>query len=161
MLQLMKSYTTLWSGYVIASLLTLSTSIAAQSPAQQAEEIINATGVQGGFIIHIGSGDGQLTQALRANDHYIVHGLDSNPANVRKAREAILSSGEYGSITIDHLTGTELPIVDNLVNLVVSEDLGDVPMNEIKRILAPQGVAYIRQNGSWQKNSKTDTRQCG
>jgi len=154
MLQLMKSYTTLWSGYVIASLLTLSTSIAAQSPAQQAEEIINATGVQGGFIIHIGSGDGQLTQALRANDHYMVHGLDSNPANVRKAREAILSSGEYGSITIDHLTGTELPIVDNLVNLVVSEDLGDVPMNEIKRILAPQGVAYIRQNGSWQKTVK-------
>ena len=49
--------------------------IATGSPGQTAKEILDATGVKGGVIVHIGCGGGELTAALRANDSYIVHGL--------------------------------------------------------------------------------------
>ncbi|MHC4543909.1 MAG: hypothetical protein ACYSYL_05195, partial [Planctomycetota bacterium] len=52
----------------------------AQQTAQvrQAKQILNATGVKGGLIVHIGCGDGKLTAALRANGSYIVHGLGAD-----------------------------------------------------------------------------------
>lgn len=41
-----------------------------------ARDILDATGVKGGLIVHLGCGDGKLTAALRVNDRYLVHGLD-------------------------------------------------------------------------------------
>ena len=43
----------------------------------------------------------------------------------------------YGSVTATVLNGSSLPYVDNLVNLVVAEDLGEVSMDEVTRVLAP------------------------
>jgi hypothetical protein len=36
-----------------------------------AQAIINAAGVSGGLVVHVGCGDGQLTAALRVNDRYL------------------------------------------------------------------------------------------
>ncbi len=94
---------------------------------KKAKQILDATDVKGGLIVHIGCGDGKLTAALRASDSYLVHGLDTEAKNVEKARENIRSLGIYGPVTIEHLNGKRLPYVDNLVNLVVAEDLGYVP----------------------------------
>jgi hypothetical protein len=47
---------------------------------------------------------------------------------------------------VEHLgewSGERLPYVDNLVNLIVADKLGDVPMDEVLRVLAPGGVALI------------------
>ena len=60
-----------------------------------ARQILEATGVKGGLIVHLGCGDGKLTAALRANDSYVVHGLDTNTENVKKARGHIQSLGIY------------------------------------------------------------------
>jgi len=119
-----------------------------------AKEILDATGVKGGLIVHIGCGDGRLTAALRAGENFIVHGLDTTPANIRKAREYIQSLGLYGAVSVDHWNGRELPYIENLVNLVVSENLGEVPMDEVMRVLAPNGVAYIKKDGKWTKTVK-------
>ena len=70
---------------------------------QLAKEVLAATEVQGGLIVHVGCGDGKLTAALRANDSYIVHGLDSDPANVAAAREHIQSRGLYGDVFVEQL----------------------------------------------------------
>jgi outer membrane protein assembly factor BamB len=43
---------------------------------------------------------------------------------------------------------------DNLVNLIVSEDLGKIPPNEVMRVLAPNGVAYIKTGSKWTKTVK-------
>ncbi len=94
-------------------------------------------------MVHLGCGDGKLTAALRANDSYLVHGLDTDAKNVQKAREHIRSRGLYGPVSIAQFDGKRLPYVDNLVNLVVAEKLGRVPMDEVMRVLAPGGVAYI------------------
>ena len=71
---------------------------AAAEPAPQAlaKRILDATGVKGGLVVHVGCGDGKLTAALRANDSYIVNGLDANAANVAKAREHIRKLALYG-----------------------------------------------------------------
>ncbi|MEO1997569.1 MAG: class I SAM-dependent methyltransferase, partial [Planctomycetaceae bacterium] len=105
----------------------------------RAKQILQATGVQGGLVVHIACGDGQLTSALRASDSYLVQGLDPDPSIVRQARKRIRAGGHYGVVSVDRLLGTRLPYVDNLVNLVVSEDLGTVPMSEVMRVLAPEG----------------------
>jgi len=105
-----------------------------------AEQIIDTAGIKGGLIVYIGCGDGRLTAALGANDSYIVQGLD---ADVTTARQTIRSLGLYGKVSAEPWTGIRLPYVDNLVNLVVADDLGRLPMAEVLRVLAPNGVAVI------------------
>lgn len=136
---------------VLAMLLA---SIAHSTEARLTEEIVRTAGVRGGLVVHIGCGDGRLTAALHASDAYLVQGLDTNGANVEKAREHVRSLGLYGEVSVAHLEGRRLPYADDLVNLVVSEDLGDVPMEEVMRVLCPKGVACIRENGEFTRTVK-------
>ncbi|MEA3226730.1 MAG: class I SAM-dependent methyltransferase, partial [Planctomycetota bacterium] len=123
--------------------------VKAQRAEQAAKRILDATGVRGGVVIHIGCGDGCLTAALHASDSYIVQGLDNDAKNVKAARKHINSLGLYGKVSVDQLKGEQLPYIDNFVNLVVSEDTGEIPMAEILRVLAPKGVAYVKKAGQW------------
>nr|MBC8870571.1 class I SAM-dependent methyltransferase [Planctomycetota bacterium] len=103
--------------------------------------ILDDTGVKGGLVVHVGCGDGKLTAALRANDSYLVHGLDADAENVAAAREHIQSLGLYGNVSVDRLRGGRLPYADNLVNLVVMQDAGrGIRDEEILRVLVPGGV---------------------
>ncbi len=111
--------------------------------AGSAAEILRTADVKGGLIVHIGCGDGKLTAALRASDSYLVHGLDTDAKNVAAARKNLLGAGLQGSVSVAHLSTARLPYIDNLVNLVVADDLGDIPMSEVMRVLAPGGVACI------------------
>ncbi|MGB2821399.1 MAG: class I SAM-dependent methyltransferase, partial [Phycisphaerae bacterium] len=56
-----------------------------------ARKVLEAAGVKGGLLVHVGCGDGKLTAALGASDSFLVHGLDADAANVEKAREHIRS----------------------------------------------------------------------
>jgi len=105
--------------------------------------ILDACGVKGGLVVHLGCGDGRLTAELRANDSYLVHGLDTDAKSVANAREFIQSKGLYGKVSVDTFDGKHLPYADNLVNLLVAEDLGGVTMEDVLRVLAPRGVAYV------------------
>jgi len=111
--------------------------------ADPAAQMLEQTGVQGGLIVHVGCGDGRLTAALRANDRYLVQGLDTNPENVLAARRHLGSLGLCGPVSAERFDGKHLPYADNLVNLLVAEELGDVAMDEVLRVLAPRGVAYV------------------
>ncbi|MDP6467383.1 MAG: PQQ-binding-like beta-propeller repeat protein [Pirellulaceae bacterium] len=123
--------------------------------AETAQEIISAAGATGGFVVHFPCGDGQLTAKLRVDSRFQVQGLDRNADNVAKARRVVQSQGNYGSVSVDRLTGNRLPYIDRLVNLFVSEDLGDVPMSEVMRVLVPGGVAYVKQDDKWTKTVQT------
>jgi outer membrane protein assembly factor BamB len=124
------------------------------TPADQADSIISRSGVKGGLIVHLNCGDGVLTEALKASDSYLVQGLDPALENVQKARQYIASRQEYGPISVDRLTGNRLPYKDNLVNLVVAEDLGSVPMDEVTRVLTPNGVAMTKGIFGWERTVK-------
>ncbi len=136
---------------------TVLVALVACSPAsgqQSAEEILKASGVTGGLVVHLGCGDGKLAAALRADDSFVVQGLDADPANVAAARAHFHSLGLGGQVSAEVFGGRHLPYVDNLVNLVVAEDLGKVAMSEVMRVLRPGGVAYVKQNGTWVKGTK-------
>ena len=120
-------------------------------PATLARQILDATGVRGGLIVHLGCGNGELTAELRATDSYLVHGLDVDSQRVRRARSHIQERGRYGTVSVDKLTGSSLPYNDNLVNLVVSEDPGTVSEDEILRVLAPGG----RAAGRWSRPARS------
>ena len=93
--------------------------------------------------MHVGCNRGELTVALGAGDGYLVPGLARNADDVATAREYIRSKGLGGKVSVALLTGGRLPYADDLVNLLVAEKLGTVPMDEVTRVLAPGGVAWI------------------
>ncbi len=138
--------------FPLAAFLCLATFAAHAAP--DAAKILADAGVKGGIVVQLGIGDGSLTAALRANDSYQVQGLDTDGARVAKAREAIFSKGLYGPVSVDKFDGKLLPYIDNFVNLIVADDLGSVPMEEVKRVLVPDGVAII--GGKKTVKTKTD-----
>jgi len=89
-----------------------------------ATKILDEAGVTGGLIVHVGCGDGKLSAALRANDGYLVHGVDVSADTVDAARTHIQSLGLYGPVSVDTFDGEHLPYADNLVNLVVASGKG-------------------------------------
>lgn len=48
----------------------------------RAEEILRATGIPGGLIVHVGCGNGKLTAALHSGDGCLVRGLDADLRNM-------------------------------------------------------------------------------
>ena len=108
---------------------------------QSATEIFKATGVQGGLVVQLGCGDGKLTAALRADDSFLVQGLDVDPANVEKTRAHAQSLGLSGQVSAEVFDGQHLPYVDNLVNLLVVTSRSSVDREEMLRVLHPGGVA--------------------
>ena len=120
-------------------------------PGDLARRLFADAGFRGGLIAHVGCSDGRLTAALRAGDGYLVHGLDTDAQKVKRAREHIAARGVYGKVSVDRWDGRHLPYVDNLVRLLVAEDLGELPIDEITRVLSPGGVAYMKKDGTWTK----------
>ena len=114
--------------------------------AGSALDALKASRVKGGLVVHVGCGDGKETAALRINDSILVQGLDSNAANVTKARKNINTKGLYGKVTVATFDGKTLPYRDNLVNVIVINDRSgkcQVSGEEITRVLAPRGVALV------------------
>jgi outer membrane protein assembly factor BamB len=138
----------------------LVTCFAAQGPApeEEARSILETTGIKGGLIIHLGCGDGRLTAALCRAPAYQVHGLDSDAQHVQQARKLLRASGRYGQVSVEQWAEARLPYGDNLVNLLVAEDLGPIPMREVMRVLAPHGVACIKRGGAWSREVKPRPR---
>jgi outer membrane protein assembly factor BamB len=141
----------------LALLLSMTAGTLSANSGQTALTLIEQTGVRGGFIVHLGCGEGKLTAALRINDSYQVHGIDRDRAKVNSARRHIDGLGIYGSVSADYLNDNALPYSDNMVNLLVCEDpkaLG-IAAGEIQRVLVPNGVAYIKDgNNAWIKTQK-------
>ena len=123
--------------------------------AEDAAEILKSAGVTGGFVVHLGAGDGELTAALQTGTSIQVHGLISDATKVDAARRAIRAAGKYGDVSCVQFAGRDLPYIDNLVNLVVIDDQGDVTQDEILRVLVPNGVALKKDAaGQWTKTVK-------
>jgi len=110
----------------------------------EAVQLLEDSGVGGGLVVHLGCGDGKLTAALHASESYLVHGLDADPTKVTAARDYISSLGLGGKVSVEQWRSDNLPYADNLVNLVVvTSDKCHVASEEIRRVLAPGGVALF------------------
>ncbi len=128
------------------------------SVSEHASQILKATGVKGGLIVHLGCGGGELTAALRANENFLVHGLDTDVQAVQDARKHIRRLGLYGAVSVEHFDGKRLPYAENMVNVVVADDLSGVAIEEVMRVLAPGGTLYARQDGRYKTTIKSRPR---
>ncbi len=123
--------------------------------ARSAQEIITTSGVKGGLVVHVGQGGEAFTADFFLNDSFLVHGLYSGEAAVDQARDHIKKKDLYGKVSAQHWDKDYLPYADNIVNLLVAEDIGAIPLDEVKRALTPLGVAYVKSGKSWTKTIKS------
>ncbi|MEK6238267.1 MAG: PQQ-binding-like beta-propeller repeat protein, partial [Planctomycetales bacterium] len=57
-------------------------------------------------------------------------------------------------VSVDLVSGGRLPYAENMVNFLIVENPSGVSMEEINRVLAPQGTAYSLKDGKWSKTTK-------
>jgi len=112
-----------------------------------ADKLLQESGVSGGIAVHVGCGDGTFTAALHDSDRLLVHGLDTDAADVEKAKSHIDSLGLRGKVWAERYDGKNLPHGDNVVNLLVIEDASALTAQEIARVLVPKGVAFAKAGG--------------
>ncbi len=130
--------------FIATLFLTPSTSHAQQTSTELSKRFLDDLGIRGGLIVYIGCGDYLPAATLPPGDNYVVHGLDKDPRAVDRARKNVRKLGLYGSVSIGQFDGKRLPYADNMVNLIVADDMGDLPRAEAMRVLAPSGKLYVR-----------------
>ncbi len=124
---------------------------------QSAQDVVEATGVHAGLVVHVGTTDGRLEADLAASGSMLVHGLTHDAARLKASRSAIRAAGRYGMASLQLVRSYDrLPYANDLVNLLVADldALGDraPKMDEIRRVVAPTGVAWLKQGGQWKKH---------
>jgi outer membrane protein assembly factor BamB len=135
--------------HTLVAALCLAASVAA---ADDASDLLTASGVKGGVVVHVGCGDAELTRRLKADERYQVLGLTSDAAAVPALREKLYEAGVSGAVAVEAWGGKHLPYIENFVNLLVVDNGATVPKEEIERVLAPLGVAMLRKaGGGWDK----------
>ncbi len=121
-----------------------------------AQEILNQSGVQTGLAVVLGTSDGSLESELHNDGRILVHGLSTDQNAVTQARSRLLSDKVYGLASVDYVSSlTPLPYYETLINLLVADldalGEGAPPQSEIMRVLAYNGVAYLKEGGIWSK----------
>ncbi|SVB85401.1 uncharacterized protein METZ01_LOCUS238255, partial [marine metagenome] len=125
------------------------------NPAGDARSILAQSKVTGGLIVHLGCGTGELLAELGKDKRFLVHGLERDPSKLSAARESIRKNGSYGRVSAEHwIDSTRLPYSDNLVNLLVIEDSGELDDDEILRALRPLGTVLRRTDEGWKATGK-------
>jgi outer membrane protein assembly factor BamB len=129
--------------------------------AERGGDLVRASGVKGGVVVHLGCGDGELTVALRAGKSYLVHGLDADAAKVAAARERVRKAGLYGPVSVGRLERPRLPYGENQVNLLVVSKPCGIALPDVLRVLVPRGVVLARKGVLAARDAKPKPEPCG
>ncbi|MHC4202552.1 MAG: outer membrane protein assembly factor BamB family protein, partial [Planctomycetota bacterium] len=130
-----------------AMALCLLASLSSPAGAGTAAALVGASGVKGGLVVHVGSGNAEFTAGLRVNERYVVQGLRTDAAGVARAREYLRGQKLSGPVSVIKWDGKLLPYADNLVSLLVVDAPEGLAGVEIMRVLEPKGMAIIRYGG--------------
>ncbi|MFC1498431.1 PQQ-binding-like beta-propeller repeat protein [Verrucomicrobiota bacterium] len=99
-------------------------------------------GVHGGLIVVLDAGSEQELIELQGQGTFLVHGLVRDAVKMNTMRNNLAGQNKYGSITVGLWNGAIIPFVSDTVNVIVS---GDNVTDEMRRVLAPYGVAVDRE----------------
>ncbi|WP_158222609.1 PQQ-binding-like beta-propeller repeat protein [Rhodopirellula sp. MGV] len=130
---------------------------AAENPAdsiEQAAAVLAKADVRAGFFVVLDKQDPEFAKALGRSDSAQVQVLLNDEAAVDQMRRLIRTGGDYGDVSVDRFPGEQLPYVDNMVNLLVAESMAGVTMDEVMRVLVPNGVALVKQGDQWERHTK-------
>jgi outer membrane protein assembly factor BamB len=105
--------------------------------------IYGESGVTGGFVVELGLISSDFSARLAQVGTIGVQTLDDDLEKVARARSELEDRGLYGRITVEHLSGDQLPYADNLINMIVVHESSlseRIPPDELMRVLVPGGV---------------------
>lgn len=140
--------------FTVLTLVLSATCLEAESPVLRAEEIFHRSAFSGGLIVHVGCGDGTMTSSLGNHRNSLAQGIDVDADDIAQARRRIQAEDVYGRVCVAEWDGKRLPYAEGLVNLLVIEEPGELSQEEIQRVLAPMGVALVRDGETWRKWQK-------
>ena len=125
----------------LLSLLTLSGVLHGDDRAQ---EIIAQSKLAGGVVVHVHGADSSLLQSIRQQSPNVLgHLLVAQEADAQKARKKLVAAGQHGKIHVGVWQSGTLPFIDNFVNLLIVERADAVSREEVLRVLAPEGTAFL------------------
>jgi outer membrane protein assembly factor BamB len=113
--------------------------------AQAAEAVIRAAGVQKGYCLVLGAGEGRLALEIARRTQFHVIGLEPDAAKIAAGRKMLTAAGLYATrVTLHHGPLDRLPYQKYFANLVTSEQWlleGKLatPASEVLRVLRPCG----------------------
>jgi len=118
-----------------------------------AEHIISETGIEKGYCLIYGCGNGRLAFELAKRSDMIIVGVDTNEAVINEGRQKLISAGVYGCrVTLHKISDlSSLKYSKWLFNLIVSDTMiaeGTCPGTaaEMFRVLRPSGgIGYFGQ----------------
>jgi SAM-dependent methyltransferase len=118
-----------------------------------ADRILAQTGIETGYCLVYGCGEGRLAFELAKRSDMIIIGVDEDSSKIQAGREKLIGAGVYGArVTLRKVTSlSSLPFTKYFANLIVSDDLisdGDCAGTaaEMFRVLRPSGgIAYLGQ----------------
>ncbi|MEZ6114234.1 MAG: hypothetical protein R3C99_24960 [Pirellulaceae bacterium] len=125
----------------------------AATPAEEARFLLEQSGITGGFVVHLGCGNGEATVACLPTTAPSARAIVRRRAEVAEARERLTEQGSYGPVAVDTFDSRTLPAIDNLVNLVVV-DGESVALGRVAPSTHAQRVAMIRDGDQWSKLTK-------
>ncbi len=118
-------------------------------------DLLADAGVHGGLVVHVGCGDGQRTAELAGNGPTLVQGLATDAEEFERALRRASEMERDGWLSFKDWNNGPLPYTDNLVNVLFwDRAAGEADREEILRILAPRGVAYVHRPNGWEQLSK-------
>lgn len=110
----------------------------------RAQEIIAQSKLAGGVVVHVHGADTSLLQSIRQQSPNVLgHLLVAQEADAQEARKKLVAAGQHGKIHVGVWQSGTLPLIDNFVNLLIVERADAVSREEVLRVLAPEGTAFL------------------
>jgi outer membrane protein assembly factor BamB len=110
----------------------------------QARAILAKSQFAGGVAVHVHGADTSLLQSIGQEcPNLLGYLLAAQETDARKAREALVAAGLHGKMHVGVWQSGTLPLIDNFVNLLIVARADAVSREEVLRVLAPEGTAFL------------------
>ncbi len=118
---------------------------------EESNPVKDAALLNGGIIVTLDLNDAAQLKKLASKPSLQVQALLEREEAIEPIRKSIHEAGNYGQVSVNLHNGSDLPYIDNLVNLVICNESTKVPRDEIMRVLAPQGVLYAKTKDGYDR----------
>jgi len=89
--------------------------------------------ISGGILVYLGDPDHDLLRDLAgmSRNSFLVRGLLPATSDLDARRKRLIADGFYGNVSLVHRTGSELPFIPNLVNVLFVDSPARIAREEI------------------------------
>ncbi len=140
---------------ILSTLAPASAVAAAEAaPPSTAAELLTSSDYAGGVIVYLGRID--LADPFRwpQLDRSLVLLLDTDLDRVEAFRRSAAQHERYGTVLADTWDGKHIPLVDRLANRILVDSSADMDRDELLRVLAPRGTAWLQRGEDWNPITK-------